>query len=137
MSRARGKQALKEHHIALHVTPEPAEGTRTVLNKPGEGTLIMRSEAAPRVVMDCGSCGARLTQGVPKRPRRADHRTDANLPTMAIASVRHSRKSLIRVSSLPGSPKAVVRLTLTAIRTSAPGDTISPAGFIPTTGRAL
>jgi hypothetical protein len=64
MSRARGKPTPEKHHIKLHVIPEPAEGTRTVLVYAGEGTVMIRSEAAPNVLMNCGSCGVRLVQGV-------------------------------------------------------------------------
>jgi hypothetical protein len=65
VSRARGKATPQKHHIKLHVIPEPAQGTRSVLLREGEGTVVFRADHAPRVVMDCGACDARLVQGVP------------------------------------------------------------------------
>jgi len=65
MSRARGKPTPQKHHIKLHVIPEPAEGTRSVIIREGEGTAVFRNDDGPNVVMDCGACDARLVQGVP------------------------------------------------------------------------
>lgn len=62
MSRARGKPTPRKLHIKLHVIPEPAEGTRSILVKTTPGLLIQAKDA-PNVVMDCGACGERLVQG--------------------------------------------------------------------------
>ena len=62
MSRTRGKATPKKIHIKLHVIPEPAEGTRSVLIKTNPGLVISATDA-PNVVMDCGACGERLIQG--------------------------------------------------------------------------
>ncbi len=64
VSTKRGKATPAKHHIRLHVIPEPAQGTRSVMIKTGGGSLVMRGDGAPRVVMDCGACGTRLVQGV-------------------------------------------------------------------------
>lgn len=65
MSNTRKASPPQKHHIRLHVIPEPAEGTRSVLIFAGEGTVAIKGDVAPNLVMDCGSCGAPLVQGVP------------------------------------------------------------------------
>jgi hypothetical protein len=52
-------------YIRLHVIPEPAEGTRSVMIKTEGDSLVFQGSEAPAVVMVCGDCGAHLIKGVP------------------------------------------------------------------------
>ena len=60
-----GKNAAgrRKRTIRMVVIPEPAPGTRSVINYQGEGTLIF-SGAGAGTTMICGKCGAPLVQGM-------------------------------------------------------------------------
>lgn len=48
--------------IRLHVIPEPAPRTRSVINRQGEGTVIFRSDQGPNTTLVCGKCAAPLAE---------------------------------------------------------------------------
>ena len=55
----------KKFHIKLKMIPEPEPDTRAVMIMiDPDQTVVMRGDAAPNVVMDCGQCGTRLTEGI-------------------------------------------------------------------------
>ena len=61
-----GKNAAgrRKRTIRMVVIPEPAPGTRSVINYQGEGTVIFRSTAGPTTELVCGKCGAPLVVGM-------------------------------------------------------------------------
>jgi hypothetical protein len=54
----------KKRVLRLVVIPEPAPGTRTVMNRTGEGTVVFAGQGGPPITMVCGNCGAPLIEGM-------------------------------------------------------------------------
>jgi predicted RNA-binding Zn-ribbon protein involved in translation (DUF1610 family) len=59
---AKKRKKPSKRRIRLAVIPEPEQGTRSVIIYTGEGTVVMRGGG--NVIMECGSCGARLVDGL-------------------------------------------------------------------------
>lgn len=52
----------KARTIRMVVIPEPEAGTRSVLKRTGEGTVVFQGQGSTKMV--CGKCGAVLVTGM-------------------------------------------------------------------------
>ena len=56
-------QPNRQRERPLRVIPEPATGTRAVIVREGEGTVVFRQEDGLDLTWVCGTCGAPLIEG--------------------------------------------------------------------------
>ena len=57
-------QSRRTRIIRMVVIPEPAAGTRSVMNRQGEGTVIFAAPNGPNTTLVCGKCEAPLAVGM-------------------------------------------------------------------------
>lgn len=64
LTMGKNAQNRRKRAIPMVVIPEPAPGTRTVMVRTGEGTLVFDAPSGPATTLVCGKCRAPLVQGM-------------------------------------------------------------------------